>query len=151
MEPSDNDVANQAINFVQRRSEGRQAVLRMVNFSHMHLRTMPSEGASASGRWPSEYHDAMIDHDKKSAGAQGAERHRHHRQHLRHVRTDNGPHMNSWPDATMTPFRSEKNTNWEGAYRVPAMVRWPGQIKPVRVQRDGRPPRLAADSAGHRR
>jgi arylsulfatase len=42
--------------------------------------------------------------------------------------TDNGPHMNSWPDAGMTPFRSEKNTNWEGAYRVPAMVRWPGKI-----------------------
>lgn len=40
--------------------------------------------------------------------------------------TDNGPHMNSWPDAGMTPFRNEKNSNWEGAYRVPAMVRWPG-------------------------
>src|SRR5271169_4171211 len=38
--------------------------------------------------------------------------------------TDNGPHMNSWPDAVMTPFRSEKDTNWEGAFRVPAMVRW---------------------------
>jgi arylsulfatase len=43
--------------------------------------------------------------------------------------TDNGPHRNTWPDAGMTPFRSEKNTNWEGAYRVPAMVRWPGKIK----------------------
>jgi len=43
--------------------------------------------------------------------------------------TDNGPHMNTWPDAAMTPFRSEKNTNWEGAFRVPAMVRWPGHIK----------------------
>jgi arylsulfatase A-like enzyme len=42
--------------------------------------------------------------------------------------TDNGPHMNSWPDAGMTPFRSEKNTNWEGAFRVPEMVRWPGRI-----------------------
>jgi arylsulfatase len=42
--------------------------------------------------------------------------------------TDNGPHMNSWPDAAMTPFRSEKNTNWEGAFRVPAMIRWPGRI-----------------------
>ena len=42
--------------------------------------------------------------------------------------TDNGPHMNSWPDAGMTPFRSEKNTNWEGAFRVPEMVRWPAQI-----------------------
>jgi arylsulfatase len=44
--------------------------------------------------------------------------------------TDNGPHMNSWPDAGMTPFRNEKNSNWEGAYRVPALVRWPGQIAP---------------------
>jgi arylsulfatase len=47
--------------------------------------------------------------------------------------TDNGPHMNSWPDAAMTPFRSEKNSNWEGAYRVPCMVRWPGKIKPGSV------------------
>src|SRR6185295_16478834 len=43
--------------------------------------------------------------------------------------TDNGPHMNSWPDAGMTPFRSAKNSNWEGAFRVPLMVRWPGKIK----------------------
>ncbi len=42
--------------------------------------------------------------------------------------TDNGPHMNSWPDAGMTPFRNEKNSNWEGAYRVPALVRWPARI-----------------------
>ena len=44
--------------------------------------------------------------------------------------TDNGPHMNSWPDGAMTPFRSEKNSNWEGAYRVPCMVRWPGKVRP---------------------
>src|SRR5262249_23263801 len=43
--------------------------------------------------------------------------------------SDNGPHMNSWPDGAMTPFRSEKNTNWEGAFRVPMLVRWPGHIK----------------------
>ncbi len=43
--------------------------------------------------------------------------------------TDNGPHMNTWPDAAMTPFRGEKNTNWEGGWRVPAMVRWPGKIE----------------------
>ena len=42
--------------------------------------------------------------------------------------TDNGPHMNTWPDGAMTPFRSEKNTNWEGAFRVPMLVRWPGKI-----------------------
>jgi arylsulfatase len=50
--------------------------------------------------------------------------------------TDNGPHMNSWPDGAMTPFRSEKNTNWEGAYRVPSMVRWPGHIKPGSVSNE---------------
>jgi arylsulfatase A-like enzyme len=43
--------------------------------------------------------------------------------------TDNGPNMFSWPDAAMTPFRSEKDSNWEGAFRVPAMIRWPGHIK----------------------
>jgi arylsulfatase len=47
--------------------------------------------------------------------------------------TDNGPHMNSWPDAGMTPFRGEKNSNWEGAYRVPCVVRWPKQIEGGRV------------------
>jgi arylsulfatase A-like enzyme len=50
--------------------------------------------------------------------------------------TDNGPHMNSWPDAAMTPFRNEKNSNWEGAYRIPAMFRWPGRIKPGQVSNE---------------
>jgi arylsulfatase A-like enzyme len=44
--------------------------------------------------------------------------------------TDNGPNQFSWPDAATTPFRNEKNSNWEGAYRVPALVRWPGHIQP---------------------
>ena len=47
--------------------------------------------------------------------------------------SDNGPHMNSWPDGAMTWFRSEKNANWEGAFRVPCLVRWPGVIKPGTV------------------
>ncbi|MDZ7596856.1 MAG: arylsulfatase [Desulfobacterales bacterium] len=50
--------------------------------------------------------------------------------------TDNGPHMNTWPDAAMTPFRGEKNTNWEGGWRVPAMVRWPGVIEPGAVSNE---------------
>jgi arylsulfatase len=47
--------------------------------------------------------------------------------------TDNGVHMNTWPDAGMTPFQGEKNTNWEGGWRVPAMVRWPGTVAPGSV------------------
>lgn len=50
--------------------------------------------------------------------------------------SDNGPHMNSWPDGAMTWFRSEKNTNWEGAFRVPCLVRWPGNIKPGTVSNE---------------
>ena len=47
--------------------------------------------------------------------------------------TDNGVHYNQWPDAGITPYRGEKNTNWEGGFRVPAMVRWPGRIKAGQV------------------
>jgi arylsulfatase len=50
--------------------------------------------------------------------------------------TDNGPHMNTWPDGAMTPFRSEKNTNWEGAFRVPLVIRWPGKIAAGSVSND---------------
>ena len=50
--------------------------------------------------------------------------------------TDNGPHMNTWPDAAMTPFRGEKNANWEGGWRVPAAVRWPGKIPAGSVSND---------------
>ena len=50
--------------------------------------------------------------------------------------TDNGPHVNSWPDGAMTPFRSEKKTNWEGAFRVPMMIRWPGVIEAGTVVND---------------
>ena len=50
--------------------------------------------------------------------------------------TDNGPHFNTWPDAAITPFRSEKNTNWEGGFRVPAMIRWPDKIPAGRSLND---------------
>ncbi|MGA7244868.1 MAG: arylsulfatase [Terracidiphilus sp.] len=50
--------------------------------------------------------------------------------------TDNGPNAFTWPDAATTPFRSEKDSNWEGAFRVPAMVRWPGHIKAGEVSNE---------------
>ena len=50
--------------------------------------------------------------------------------------TDNGPNQFSWPDAATTPFRSEKDTNWEGAFRVPAVIRWPGHVKPGSISND---------------
>ena len=109
-----------------------------VNFTHMHFRThVKPESAGQSGRWQSPYHDAMIDHDKnvgtilKALDDLGIADNT-----FVMYSTDNGPHQNSWPDAGTTPFRNEKNSNWEGAYRVPAMVRWPGKIKPGSVSNE---------------
>jgi arylsulfatase len=50
--------------------------------------------------------------------------------------SDNGPHKNTWPDGAISPFRNEKNTNWEGAFRVPCVIRWPGKIKPGSISND---------------
>ncbi|HKQ24899.1 MAG TPA: arylsulfatase [Burkholderiales bacterium] len=134
----DDDIANRAVDFIQRQHKAGKPIFVWVNFTHMHLRTHTKpESLGQSGRWQSPYHDTMIDHDKNVGTVLTA---------LDDLgisddtfvmySTDNGPHMNTWPDAGMTPFRSEKNTNWEGAYRVPAMVRWPGRIKPGQVSNE---------------
>jgi len=108
------------------------------NTTHMHFRThVKPDSLGQSGRWQSPYHDAMIDHDKQVGAlldlvdALGVAE-----DTLVLYTTDNGPQANSWPDAATTPFRSEKNTNWEGAFRVPAMIRWPGKIKPGSVSNE---------------
>ena len=96
----------------------------------MHLRTHPKpESLGQAGRWQSPYHDTMIDHDKVvGALLDKLDELGIADNTIVVYSTDNGPHMNTWPDGGMTPFRSEKNTNWEGAFRVPEMVRWPGKI-----------------------
>ena len=96
----------------------------------MHLRTHPKpESIGQAGPGQSPYHDTMIDHDKNvGALLDQLDELGIADEHHRHLLTDNGPHMNTWPDGAMTPFRSEKNSNWEGAYRVPEMMRWPGKI-----------------------
>jgi len=138
METIDDDVAARSAAFIEQQYKAGKPVFVWVNFTHMHFRTHAKpESMGQSGRWQSEYHDVMIDHDK-NVGTVLAK--------LDELgiadntivmySTDNGPHMNSWPDAAMTPFRNEKNSNWEGAYRVPAMVRWPGHIKPGTISND---------------
>ena len=135
METVDDDIAARAVDFIQRQSNADKPFFVWVNFTHMHFRTYAKpESKGQSGRWQSEYHDVMIDHDKnvgsvlKALDDAGVADNT-----FVMYSTDNGPHMNSWPDGAMTPFRNEKNTNWEGAYRVPCMVRWPGKIKPGSV------------------
>lgn len=130
METIDDDIVAHALDFIERQHAAGTPFFTWVNTTHMHLFTHTKpESVGQSGRWQSEYHDTMIDHD------------RHVGQVLDKLdelgiaddtiviySTDNGPHENSWPDAATTPFRSEKNTNWEGAYRIPEVIRWPGRI-----------------------
>jgi arylsulfatase A-like enzyme len=134
----DDDITNRAVDFIKRQKEAGQPFFVWVNTTHMHFRTHTKpESLGQSGRWQSPYHDTMIDHDKnvgtilKVLDDLGIADNT-----FVMYSTDNGPHMNSWPDGAMTPFRSEKNTNWEGAYRVPAMFRWPGKIKPDQVSNE---------------
>jgi len=130
METCDDEFVDAAEDFITRKHDEGQPFFCWVNTTHMHLFTHPKpESVGQAGRWQSPYHDTMIDHDRhvgrlldlldKLGIADDT---------FVMYSTDNGPHMNTWPDGAMTPFRSEKNTNWEGAFRVPMAVRWPGRI-----------------------
>ena len=130
METCDDEFVGAAKDWIKRQHTAGKPFFCWVNTTHMHLRThtKPSSLGQA-GRWQSPYHDTMIDHDKHVGELLSL---------LDELgiandtfvmySTDNGPHMNTWPDGAMTPFRNEKNSNWEGAYRVPMAVRWPGKI-----------------------
>jgi len=138
METVDDEFAERSVEYLKRQNAAGKPVFLWVNFTHMHLRTHTKpESIGQAGRWQSPYHDAMVDHDKnvgqvlKALDDLGMTDNT-----FVMYSTDNGPHMNTWPDAAMTPFRNEKNSNWEGAYRVPAMVRWPGHIKPGTVSNE---------------
>ena len=138
METIDDDVAARAADFIERSARAEKPFFVWVNFTHMHFRTHTKpESLGQAGRGQSPYHDTMIDHDRNvgtvldkldELGLADDT--------IVMYSTDNGPHMNTWPDAAMTPFRNEKNSNWEGAYRVPAMVRWPGKIEPGSVSNE---------------
>jgi arylsulfatase A-like enzyme len=130
MQTIDEEVLEHALDFVDRQAAADMPFFCWFNATHMHFRTHPKpESIGQAGRWQSPYHDTMIDHDK----VVGALLDKLDELGLAEdtivvYSTDNGPHMNTWPDGGMTPFRSEKNTNWEGAFRVPEMVRWPNRI-----------------------
>jgi arylsulfatase A-like enzyme len=135
MERVDDEFLEAASGFIKDRVATETPFFVWFNSTHMHFRThVKPESKGQSGRWQSEYHDTMIDHDKLVGDLLGLVDELGVSENTIVIySTDNGPHMNSWPDAGMTPFRGEKNSNWEGAYRVPAVVRWPGKIKPGTV------------------
>jgi arylsulfatase len=138
METIDDDIADRSVDYLKRQKAAGKPVFLWVNFTHMHFRTHTKpESLGQSGRWQSAYHDTMIDHDKNVGQVlQALDDLGMEDDTIVMYSTDNGPHMNSWPDGAMTPFRNEKNSNWEGAYRVPCMIKWPGHIKPGSVSNE---------------
>jgi arylsulfatase A-like enzyme len=112
METIDDDIAARATEFLENQHKAGKPVFLWVTFTDMHFRTHPKpESVGHGGRWQSPYHDVMIDHDKNVGAvldkidALGLAD-----DTIVMYSTDNGPHMNSWPDAAMTPFRNEKNS-----------------------------------------
>ena len=156
METIDDETTAAAIDFMQRQAKANKPFFTWMNTTRMHVFTHVRESMQGQSGMPgNEYADGMIEHDGdvgkllKALDDLGIANNT-----IVVYTTDNGPNQCSWPDAATTPFRSEKDTNWEGAFRVPAMVRWPGQYQGRRsLQRDGLRPRLVPDAAcrGRRR
>ncbi|MCZ6477224.1 MAG: arylsulfatase [Gemmatimonadetes bacterium] len=128
METVDDDTSDRAIEFIRRANAAGTPFFVWWSGTRMHFRThVKEELRGISGQ--DEYADGMVEHDMHigkfldlldELGIADNT--------IVFYSTDNGPHYNTWPDAAATPFRGEKNTNWEGGWRVPAMVRWPGKI-----------------------
>jgi arylsulfatase len=139
METIDDETSDAAIDFIKRQVAAGKPFFCWYNSTRMHLRThVRAEHRSPPGLTAlTEYADGMVEHDGtigtllKTLDELGIADNT-----FVVYTTDNGPHMNTWPDGAMTPFRSEKNTNWEGAFRVPCFVRWPGKIKPGQISNE---------------
>jgi arylsulfatase len=136
METIDDETVAAAIDFIQRQNEAGKPFFCWWSGTRMHFRThVKEELRGISGQ--DEYSDGMVEHDMhvgellKALDDLGIADNT-----IVFYSTDNGPHYNTWPDAASTPFRGEKNTNWEGGWRVPAMVRWPGKIEAASVSNE---------------
>ncbi|HYP71087.1 MAG TPA: arylsulfatase [Variovorax sp.] len=127
METIDEETLAAAKDFIARQTKAGKPFFTWWNATRMHFRTHVKQANRHKGN--DEYTDGMIEHDAmvgellKQLDELGIAK-----DTIVLYSTDNGPHYNTWPDAGTTPFRSEKNSNWEGAYRVPAFVRWPDHV-----------------------
>jgi arylsulfatase A-like enzyme len=135
METVDDETVAAAIDFIERQTKAGKPWFCWWSGTRMHFRTHVSEQrrAEVAKMYPNadEYTAGMIEHDMHIGQfLEALDRLGIADNTLIHYSTDNGPHYNTWPDAAATPFRGEKNTNWEGGWRVPCAVRWPGVIKP---------------------
>ena len=128
METIDDEFLDASVDFIKRKASEEKPFFCWFNSSRMHYPTYPkpsSVGRTGQGF----YADAMLEHDDHVGKLLDLlESLNLDKNTIVIYTTDNGPHFNMWPDGAITPFRGEKNTNWEGGYRVPAMVSWPGKI-----------------------
>lgn len=127
METIDEETIAAAKEFVTRQHKAGQPFFCWWNATRMHFRTHVKPEHRHKGN--DEYTDGMIEHDGQVGELlQLVDDLGIAENTIVMYSTDNGPHFNTWPDAGTTPFRGEKNSNWEGAYRVPCFVRWPGKF-----------------------
>ncbi len=136
METVDDEFLDAALKFIDREAKADKPFFTWINTTRMHNKTHIGpkwKGKSGLG----DYADGMLEHDNQvKLILDKLDELKIADNTIVVYTTDNGPMIMSWPDAGMTPFRSEKNTGWEGGFRVPAMVRWPGHIEPGTVIND---------------
>ena len=128
----DDETLAVALDFIERQAKEDKPFFVWHNTTRMHAYTeIKDEIRGQSGLWQSPYHDGMIEHDNHiGALLDKLDELGIGDNTIVMYSSDNGPHRNTLPDAGTTPFRSEKNTNWEGAFRVPTLLRWPGHVEP---------------------
>src|SRR6478735_8094280 len=129
METIDEEITDRAMAWMETQAKADKPFFLWYNSTAMHFRThVAAKNLGKSGQDP--YSDRMVVHDEQIG------------QMLDKLdelgiadntivmySTDNGPENDTWPDGANTPFRSQKNSNWEGGWRVPCFIRWPGKIK----------------------
>ena len=130
METIDEETLAAAMDFIKQQVDAGKPFFVWWNATRMHFRThVKEEHKGLSGPTGNEYQDGMVEHDQHVGKLLDLlDQLKIADNTIVFYSTDNGPHFNTWPDAGTTIFRSEKNSNWEGAYRVPAFVRWPGKF-----------------------
>jgi arylsulfatase len=136
METIDEEITNATLDYLDKAAKSDKPFFLWWNSTRMHIHThLKAESAGKTGL--GIYPDGMVEHDAmvgqlldklKELGLD--------KNTIVMYSTDNGAEEFSWPDGGTTPFRGEKATNWEGGYRVPCAIRWPGVITPGTINND---------------
>jgi arylsulfatase A-like enzyme len=136
METIDEEVTAKALDFMERAKRSDKPFFLWWNSTRMHIFThlkAASDGKTGQGI----YADGMVEHDGHVGQVMAKLKELGLDENtIVMYSTDNGAETFTWPDGGTTMFRGEKNTNWEGGYRVPTMIKWPGTIKPGTVVND---------------